>query len=457
MGAEFPAISEFSFVITKVSVDKSAQGAMRWRATASDTALDLSGERMSISLFDDFIRRINENVELPEEYLKVLESFGERSWKGGMPYLSIAHYKSGTNFSNVPGVPEKIYRDGNRLKAVGTLFDTPLGRAVFKSLCDDLYSPNPKFNDKIRISIGFVDYEHAHIGKGENSSDYVFTRNGINDKCELCAEGIGGKEYRKGQLVHLAMTRLPVNPRTDMEVDKSMNGQIRTMKDDAESIVGDLADTLEQKSLTSEDAGDPIVVKSDAPEEQKGENSEPLEESKISESKSKPSPDPQSEEKWEEDDEDERERRRNMPESEKSAASDNDKVQEVVELLKSAVVKAKSSPSRESLADVQSLYKELGAVINREVSESNRNTPAFEEVVSIVSEISKSISEMRTAFSSEIAILKAQIDGLKEKSQPVAKVPTPRSISQADVAKSLPTSHSAPTIAEIALHSTFGR
>jgi hypothetical protein len=76
--------------------------------------------------------------------------------------------------------------------------------------------------------------------------------------CPLCAQGIGGKIYMKGQLVHLAMTRVPVNPRTEMSVEKSMD-EITTKRDDAKSIIGDLAEELEEKSI----AGDVLVVRAD--------------------------------------------------------------------------------------------------------------------------------------------------------------------------------------------------
>jgi len=198
------AFAELSMYISKVSVDKGKGGIMRWSAVASDTAPDLYTERMSDELFDDFISRIEKSEKVPESFNKVINE----DWSGGMPYLSISHYKSGTKAKNVPGMPEKIYRDGNRLKAVGTLHDNDLGRAVFKSLCEDLYSEKAKTEGKIRISIGFLDLEHKHLGEGK-SPDFVFSRKGLTDVCPQCKEGIGNKVYTKGQLVHLALTRVP--------------------------------------------------------------------------------------------------------------------------------------------------------------------------------------------------------------------------------------------------------
>ena len=67
------------------------------------------------------------------------------------------------------------------------------------------------------------------------------------DKCPLCTEGLKGKQYLGGLLIHLALTRVPANIRTDIdvEVDKSMT----TRKSDAASIVGEeLANEIEEKA-----------------------------------------------------------------------------------------------------------------------------------------------------------------------------------------------------------------
>jgi hypothetical protein len=55
----------------------------------------------------------------------------------------------------------------------------------------------------------------------------------------------GPKEYMRGQLIHEAMTRVPVNTRTLMEVERAMT----TRKEDAESIIGEeLAEELEEQA-----------------------------------------------------------------------------------------------------------------------------------------------------------------------------------------------------------------
>lgn len=60
-------IAEMSLFISKVSVDKSTGGEMKWRATASDVAPDLYLEKMSNDLYDDFVRRIETKSTVPEQ------------------------------------------------------------------------------------------------------------------------------------------------------------------------------------------------------------------------------------------------------------------------------------------------------------------------------------------------------------------------------------------------------
>lgn len=239
--------AEFSMSITKASYDTRSGGAMRFRAVASDTDPDLYEEKMSTELFTDFVNRIENNTPIPESFKSAV---CEDTWCGGMPYPSISHFRSGPQGVNVPGKLDKVYSDGNVLKSVGILYDTELGRAVFKSLCDDLYAKKSEpDHNPVRISIGFLDLQHSHIGNGMN---YKFERKGLTDQCPMCFQNIGGKVYEKGILVHLAFTRVPVNPRTEAEVERSMSDAIVTKKDDAASIVGELADVLVDKSKAEE-------------------------------------------------------------------------------------------------------------------------------------------------------------------------------------------------------------
>jgi hypothetical protein len=248
-------IVEMSMRISKASFNKSEEMAMKWAAIDSDVDPDLYDERMSIELYKDFVDRIENNVPVPEPFHEVI---CENDWCGGMPYLSIAHYKAGTGLMNVPGAVESVFIDGTRLKSKGTLNDSEMGRRVFNALREDLYMKEKSTDhNPVRISIGFLDLEHKHLSKA-GGQEFTFTRSDVGQMCPLCAQGIGGKIYMKGQLVHLAMTRVPVNPRTEMSVEKSMD-EITTKRDDAKSIIGDLAEELEEKSI----AGDVLVVRAD--------------------------------------------------------------------------------------------------------------------------------------------------------------------------------------------------
>jgi len=222
------ALVEFSMAITPGA-------SMRWKMTASDTKKDLYDERMTLPLYKSFIENINSKKPVPEAFKGLVES---DYWKGGMPYVSISHYPD-LNGEAVPGIPEAVYTDGDTLKAKGKFFNTKLGQNCYKSIADDLSTPE---NKKIRVSIAFLDLAHQH-GDGP-----VFKRQSLADTCPRCEEGIGDKKYLDGYLVHFALTRVPVNQRATVEVDKSM-AKI-TRKQDAASIIDpELAEELEKKAM----------------------------------------------------------------------------------------------------------------------------------------------------------------------------------------------------------------
>lgn len=199
---------------------------MRWACTSSDTDPDLYDDEMTLDLYKSFLSRIDKGVKVPVEYRSEF-------WEGGMPYISLAHYSDG-NGKNVFGEITSIYLDGNTLKAKGVFYDTPLGNACFKSLEESFVSKSDE--NKIRISIGFLDYRHVH-----KSSGTEFIRKSVKDFCPECSKQysehgkLSGRRFVDGQLIHLALTRVPVNPRTLMEIDRSMT----TKKEDAASIVGE--------------------------------------------------------------------------------------------------------------------------------------------------------------------------------------------------------------------------
>jgi hypothetical protein len=118
------------------------------------------------------------------------------------------------------------------------------------------------------------------------SNDFIFDR--MKAELPICPECLTefltgnskGKVYLRGMLIHEALTRVPVNTRTSMEVEKSMANKKITRKDDAASIVGDeLVDELEKEAE--------LVGKSDAlvyrAEEAPGKAEEECKDSKTGE------------------------------------------------------------------------------------------------------------------------------------------------------------------------------
>jgi hypothetical protein len=266
---EKSAYAEFSMSITKASIPDKKSRTMRLSMVTSDTGDDVYEERMSVELYNDFVQRIESNAPVPEPFNDVV---CEDGWCGGLPYPSISHYKSGAG-NNVPGDVEKVYVDGDKLKSSAVLHDNPLGLAVWKSVCQDIEDREKSLEERtyenpVRISIGFLDLEHKHVL--DDGEECLFTRTGLKQSCPKCDEGINGKVYLKGQLVHLAFTRRPANPRTSVEVMR-MGEEIKTRKDDAKSIVGELADELVGKSTVEDNI---LVVKSEIDYRQKANDVE---------------------------------------------------------------------------------------------------------------------------------------------------------------------------------------
>lgn len=231
--AKSDSVKELSLYISKASLDKKSQQ-MRGLAVASDIGEDSFGDSMSMELFADFISRIETKESAPEVYCSDY-------WSGGMPYLSVAHY-SDQNGDGIPGEVESIFVDGNRLKEKFILANNSMGLSIFRSIMDDLYSDNPKYDDPVRISIAFLDYKHQHKDGG-----YVFERNLLSDTCPECLKRNNGKTYLNGHLIHCAFTRVPANPRTEIEnLEERSMAKIKTKREDAESLIGDtLAEELE--------------------------------------------------------------------------------------------------------------------------------------------------------------------------------------------------------------------
>ena len=193
-------------LITKVAEDKQT-GALRWFARASGIERDLYNERMSVVLFDDFINRVERRDEVPEP-------FSSKAWNGGLPYLGIAHYLDMGGLGIV-GTTEQLYIDGDLLKARGQFEKSPMALAAYKSIYDDIENNIP-LEQRVRISIAFIDWAHNHEGDGGGE----FKRRSLTDRCQLCADGRGEKVYLAGQLVHLALTRIPAYTTATIELEQ---------------------------------------------------------------------------------------------------------------------------------------------------------------------------------------------------------------------------------------------
>src|SRR3990167_4235834 len=417
-------LTEFSMAITKASFDKGTQE-MRWLASASDTQEDSYNDNMTLGLFEDFLGRIEENELAPED-------FRSDFWQGGMPYLSISHYPD-FNGTAVPGDVEVTYVDGDYLKAKGTYRDTALGRACFKAICDDLYNTQKSdHQDRVRISIAFLDWAHKH-----KSNEFLFERKSLEDFCPECLRELiqgeyAGKEYLKGQLVHYAHTRVPVNKRTVMEVDKSMT----TRKEDAATIVGDeLAEELEEKNKSLVGKSEALVIKA--------EDEEKVSIPVIEEAKHKGKEDDEYDEKAPDDEEDMEEEHKKKKKMMKSEASD-----EVLETVRSlvegviglkvdiaqlkAVVMVEPSvhPLHESLEKFQSDYdaalemadlssdeklrliQQSFDALGQNVIETIKTPKAITEPNSAI-EMAKAFSDALQPIMQQLGMLSAEINALK--------------------------------------------
>jgi hypothetical protein len=246
------AMAECSMFITKAV---SADGKMIWNAVASDTGKDGYDQRMTMALFHDFIARIEARDPAP---VQLRSSY----WDGGMPYVSIAHYLDHDGKSSA-GKATSVFIDGDKFKAKGLLEseDPRVAEAVFRAIQQDIADKVPD-DKRVRISTAFVDWQHKH------RDGTVFVRQSLADICPVCASlgkiaAIG--EFQKGQLMQLAVTRVPVNARTEIEAGLVEERSTGGKKADAASIVGeDLAneiDAREQEAWVSKSGA--IVVKSD--------------------------------------------------------------------------------------------------------------------------------------------------------------------------------------------------
>lgn len=176
----------------------------RLKMTLSSTALDAYGTRMSIELFDSFLSRSAAGpLGVPEEYRDRV--FIDGIWEGGFPYTTISHLVPKSKDA-VPAKITNMWRDGAYLKAVATINDNVAGDLLYKRLLSD-----ENFRESLGVSIAFVDIKHQH------EDGTVFQRSFPGDICRSCLEnGYDGVVFRDGVLFHVAFTKIPANPDTEV-------------------------------------------------------------------------------------------------------------------------------------------------------------------------------------------------------------------------------------------------
>jgi len=392
-------LKEFSLAITKASYNKETQ-TMRWRAVASDTFEDLYHDEMSMELFSDFIDRIGTKEKPPEHLCSEF-------WCGGIPYLSLSHYPD-VNGRAVPGAVDKVFIDGNRLKSFGSFDNSPLGKACFDAICTDLYGEEERSDaDKVRVSIAFIDWKHKHKSNG-----YIFDRKSLNDICPECLLELitedepKGKVFLAGHLVHLALTRVPVNVRTEMEVERSM---AITRKEDAASIVGDeLADEIEEalEEVESVDKSQAIVVKSE--EEEVLEDDSPEEDVTVDEEEI-------SEEVEEE-----------TPEVEDKSVAEPHVLDEILEQFKASYDEVDKTDPQAALEMLQEPFNVLSTSIVGIVKSAPKEevSDGQEDLIAMLSKV---IDAKLEPIVNQLSLVQVQLSESGKPSLPENYIPKPRS------------------------------
>ena len=381
-------VQEFSMAITRTSYDKLTD-TRHWKAVASDTEEDLYKDNMTLELFGDFLQRIETKEQPPEE-------FRGEFWSGGKPYLSISHYPD-FNGKGVPGPVDAVYIDGRvdvgrgMLKSKGRFDDTPIGKECFQAISRDLEEKSPD-DEKIRISIAFLDYMHRH-----KSTGYEFERTEDDGLCPECLKELitgeyGGKEFLRGHLIHLALTRVPVNQRTSMEVERSMT----TREEDAKSIIGEeLAEELEDEAKKSViGKSEALVVKAE---------DEPIEKAKKKEK--------EMEDEEEEDDDEKKKKKEKKSEVVEDPKINpfEEKALHLLEEIKSEIA-PKELPAHVldvRMEAVKEAYDQALEMEDPQLALQSVNEP-FEELVQSVQEgLSREVEEPKPASTQDTAIAEA--------------------------------------------------
>lgn len=223
-----PFYHQVDLVITKATTK--GDGRIRWQLTASTTDEDSRGDKTSIVLFNDWVSRITSKATV--DWLPPPQT----------PFLGLSHYPS-LEGKAIAGEPERLFIDGSRFKADGYFCETEIGLAASKAVQDEraAIKQGETIDQPIRISAAWWDIAHAHNG-------YLFCRQSLVDECPVCAVLTGqplSRDFQQGQLDHFALTRVPINPQTDIGLLEQSQGTITRQEDAASIIGGELAEKIE--------------------------------------------------------------------------------------------------------------------------------------------------------------------------------------------------------------------
>ena len=209
--------------ITKATIRK---GGMYWQGVISDDDWDKEDERLSLSIFDDFKSHIIEQRQKADYQ---------------PPFVSLSHYDRGDDNSGVLGTVEDVWTHGRECTTDGWFENTRLGKRCFEVVRTELElaEKGEKIEDPVRFSVGFIPKETT---QEDNRTVYL-----------------------RGILDHVALTRVPINPRTGFTYVETKS-MAKTRKEDAITVVGeeyeDDVDELEKHQSRKADLSD-IVIKAE--------------------------------------------------------------------------------------------------------------------------------------------------------------------------------------------------
>lgn len=164
--------------------------------TASDNRPDMYETRMSLRLYQNFLRRMKDN---------------------GMPLIDVSHYTHG-----IIGKSTNVYIDGRMLKFSATVNrKSPIGEHLIDKLQD------PDFRIRVGFSIAFDDLDYYY----DEQAGHM-------------------QVYTDGILRRIAVTTIPANPRSRLE---AVEMRAFTQLSDATELIGptfaQYLDTLEHAPL----------------------------------------------------------------------------------------------------------------------------------------------------------------------------------------------------------------